>query len=637
VKADAPAAPPGRRGQAGRREPSRVRSSRRRVGVQRRSATGRSLGFVLGLLAFVVGASASPARAAGPPQGMAPGLERRLAAGPLPADGLPVIVALRAWDLPGPGPERRVAVAARQQAVLDAVGVPAPEVGRRFESLAGLALRASEATIRALARHPEVEAVYLDGTVRATLAQGTELVGAAQAESVGFTGEGVAVAILDTGVDGAHPDLADAIVAERCFCVGCCPGGGSTQSGAGSAQDENGHGTSVAGIVTAPAGTAPDAGIAAIKVLATASSGRFSDIDAGLDWVLTNGPDLGIRVVNLSLGDGGEHDDAGAFPCSGTVTAAGIAALADAGISVFASSGNEAHDAGISFPACVPEAVSVGGVYDASLGRVSWCADGACNEILCTDSATEADDFVCHTSSGSLLDLLAPDWRTVTSALGGGTVPFAGTSASSPYAAGQAALLYQADPGLAPEEVRDLLVAHGPQVTNPANGLAFPRADVAGALASLIGGADADGDGVPEDGDGSGVAGDAPCADGETALCDDNCPATPNPAQGDADGDGIGDLCDAPCSDGLDNDGDGLVDFPDDPGCFDGELGVEDPACDDGVDNDGDGLIDYPDDPQCTAAFVAKEALTGCGLGAELALLLAALWVPWRRARGARR
>jgi hypothetical protein len=58
----------------------------------------------------------------------------------------------------------------------------------------------------------------------------------------------------------------------------------------------------------------------------------------------------------------------------------------------------------------------------------------------------------------------------------------------------------------------------------------------------------------------------------------------------------LGDLA---CSDGLDNDGDGFVDFPDDPGCPDAAGSREDPECQDGVDDDGDGLVDFPGDPGC--------------------------------------
>lgn len=356
--------------------------------------------------------------------------------------------------------------------------------------------------------------MYLDASVRATLAQGAALVGADEAVARGITGAGVRVAVLDTGIDSDHPHLADDLAAQQCFCDdhpspnrGCCPNGRAT---APSAEDDEGHGTSVAGIVTSSRpsgpGVAPDAEIVAVKVLSSAGSSSFSDVAAGLDWVLANRASLGIRVVNLSLGDGLEHADSSASPCSGTNTANAIASLVTAGVVVFASSGNSGFDDGIEFPACVAGAISVGGVYDAALGSVSWCANASCTTTLCTDTATAADRFVCHSNSDELLDLLAPDWRTETTALGGGSRAFGGTSAASPFAAAVAALLLEADPSLTPARIRTLLTTHGPAVQNPQSGLSFTRSDVGSALAEVL--------------SGSG------CVPGEPADCDDGDPCT---------------------------------------------------------------------------------------------------------------
>jgi hypothetical protein len=90
-----------------------------------------------------------------------------------------------------------------------------------------------------------------------------------------------------------------------------------------------------------------------------------------------------------------------------------------------------------------------------------------------------------------------------------------------------------------------------------------------------------------------------------------------------------------PCRDGIDNDGDGLVDYPDDPGCATALKGTESPECQDGLDNDGDGRIDFdggaslnggvplaPFDPQCTHAGAKEGAPSSCGLGAELVLVM---------------
>jgi len=116
------------------------------------------------------------------------------------------------------------------------------------------------------------------------------------------TGAGVRVGIVDTGVDLNHEDLAGRVV-EHTSCVGS---GGDPAKCKGSAQDDQGHGTHVAGIVAANrdngvgiAGVAPDAELVVVKALNAAGSGTVADINAGIKWVV----DHGARVVNLSLGD----------------------------------------------------------------------------------------------------------------------------------------------------------------------------------------------------------------------------------------------------------------------------------------------------------------------------------------------
>ena len=282
------------------------------------------------------------------------------------------------------GPQRRKRVRDRTEAVLSSV----PQWrhrGRLLENVAGFSGKGNRATIEALANHPSVERVYPDLTLYPLMAEGVPLTGADQAAVVGVTGSGISVAVLDGGVMSSHADLAGDIVSEACFCedalgVGCCPNGNTTMTGTGSAVDGDGHGTSVTGIITSTGtltspGVAPDAGIVAVKVYGPSSAGMsISSIDSALDWLLSQHESLGVRVVNLSLGTVATYSDDGAFPCSGTITASLVSDLLAAGVATFIASGNGAANDGISFPACIPEAISVGGVYDANVGGVAWTA-----------------------------------------------------------------------------------------------------------------------------------------------------------------------------------------------------------------------------------------------------------------------
>jgi subtilisin family serine protease len=130
---------------------------------------------------------------------------------------------------------------------------------------------------------------------------GLAKIGAEQAWA-SSTGTGVKIGIVDTGVDLAHEDLAGKVV-ESTSCVGAQ---GDVAKCRGSAQDDQGHGTHVAGIAAADtnngkgvAGVAPGAQLVVAKVLTSAGAGSGEDVTAGIKWVV----DHGARVVNLSLGD----------------------------------------------------------------------------------------------------------------------------------------------------------------------------------------------------------------------------------------------------------------------------------------------------------------------------------------------
>ena len=548
--------------------------------------------------------------------------------GPFPPEGVAIRVVLRHDDLPGVGNDRSDVVRARQQRVLDALSAGSFRIKYRHISLSGFSGWAHGAAIRVLANHPEVISIHADREVHATLAQGVPLIGADVVHGLGFTGQGINVAVVDTGIDTDHPDLIDDLVAEHCNCDAhpspnfgaCCPGNTFEADGPGSAEDDNGHGTNVSGIITsanaANPGVAPNAGIVAVKVLSSGGGGQASGIDAGLDWILTHHAALSIRIVNMSLGDGAEQNDPAAPDCSTDPTSVGIAALHAAGVAVFVASGNDGHDDGISAPACTAEAISVGGVYDQALGPIGWCGNRVCTRALCTDS-TAPDVFVCHSNSDEILDLLAPNYRTATTALGGGTLAgFGGTSAASPYAAAEAALLLEADPALTPDALRTQMKAAGPLVTNPDNGLAFRRSDIGAIVTALP----VCGNGGVEPGedcdDGGTIDGDccsSSCAfESAGSVCDDGDACTQNDT---CDGSG---RCTGPpldcndgnlCTDDACDPATGCTSIPNTDSCDDGDACTTPDTCAGGACAGGPPL-DCDDNDPCTAE--SCDALTGC-------------------------
>jgi hypothetical protein len=284
----------------------------------------------------------------------------------------------------------------------------------------------------------------------------------------GLSGADVTVAVLDSGISLFHRDLADALIAEQCFCSGgggCCPGGGATRSGAGAARDDNSHGTHVTGIlagrgIVASVGVAPGAQIVAIKVLD--QDNQFccsSDVVAGLDWIIANRP--GVRVVNMSLGTyatyAGECDAETAFAMA---FAEAIDTLTENGVAVFAASGNT-YDSGLmKAPGCVANAISIG--------------------------AVDKNRNVASFSGGCLaLDLLAPGVDISAARLAGGAWALSGTSMATPHAAGAAALLLEAQPWLSSKSLLRALAETGELVRDPRNGLDHPLIDAELALLSL--------------------------------------------------------------------------------------------------------------------------------------------------------
>lgn len=381
----------------------------------------------------------------------------------------------------------QAAIASSRRGIVELLGADGFRLRHRYQSLNALAGSINAPGLLRLFAHRRSVAVELEIGGKGQLAQAVPLVNLDDLQALPFTGAGITVAFLDSGVDTDHPDLTDDLVNERCFCfdlgAGCCPDGSTNQSGPGSAEDDNGHGTNVTGIVTgagtvASVGGAPDASIVAVKVLD--ASNLFcctSDLIAGLDYILNERPD--VDLVNMSLATNstfsGDCDDAS---IATRLLTSRIDDLRASGVLTFAASGDEGSGTEMPAPACISGVIAVGAVYDADVGSQTLAG--------CTDPTTEADQVPCWSSSNSSTDLLAPGAPTTSAGLGGGTSTLSGTSQASPIAAACAAALLEADPSATPDEIEALLEASPTWVTDPKNGLMFPRIDCAASLAWLV-------------------------------------------------------------------------------------------------------------------------------------------------------
>lgn len=326
----------------------------------------------------------------------------------------------------------------------------------------------TESGLYKLAANPYVVKIDLDVGGTGSLATSVPLIGADTWHGAGNMGNGVVIAVLDSGLDTDHSDLAPALIHQECFLDddgvidgnGLCPNGSDRQSGSGSAEDDAGHGTHVTGIIASrgnqsSVGVAPGVSIVAIKVTAGPSfSGTFyyfSEIVAALDFIINNRPD--VQIINMSLVTyaqfSGDCDNTTSWNMAG---AAAINTLRSLGVISFASSGNSGSGTLMSSPACLRNVISVG--------------------------ATDNNDTVASfTSSNSSTDITAPGVGILSSAMGNGTTTASGTSMASPHAAGCAALFIASHEAVTPDQIETRLKTSPVQVVDAKNGLTFPRID----------------------------------------------------------------------------------------------------------------------------------------------------------------
>lgn len=378
----------------------------------------------------------------------------------------------------------RSQVASAQTKLLS--GVPAPDfvATRRYAAVPAVAGRVTPDGLQALQARSDVAQVALDGIGDAGLAQSVPLIHANETFNAGVTGAGEIVAVIDTGIDTDHVDLSDSIAYEGCFLTG-----GGCPPAPHVAEDDHGHGTNVAGIITsngtvAPRGVAPDARIAAYKVLDASGSGLFSDWLAALDDIIANHPE--VDFVNMSLQS--------SFECPHMALDTAVTTLHQQGIGTFISAGNHGTKNALTIPACLTDGIIVGAVYDSNIGPSPSLKSS------CTDSSTNADVVACWSDSSPDLDLLAPGAYVTSTGRTGATSTYSGTSQAAPHAAAVAALLRAERPDLSLDDIVSRMKSTGTVLTDdlddsdPDTKRQTPRIDARVALLTDDN-ADYDGDG----------------------------------------------------------------------------------------------------------------------------------------------
>jgi hypothetical protein len=325
-------------------------------------------------------------------------------------------------------------------------------------ALKGFAASLTPGQLNGLRSNPNVDFVGPDGTLQAvddgdvgadatsgvagftpvaageTIPPGIRRIGAATTTTV-HQKSGIKVAVLDTG-SGPHPDLTRTKSGKDCV------------NGTSTANDDNGHGTHVAGTIAAKnqgagvVGVAPGTTIVPVKVLNSSGSGAFAQVICGIDWVTAHGPGTrkNIRVANMSLGGAGSNDN-NCGRTGGDALHTAICSSVAAGITYVVAAGNSGSNFSTFVPAAYPEVLTVTAMTDTDgqpggTGPTPSCSSGQRDDSYATfsnfagSSATAAQN---HTIAGPGVCVLST-W------LGNGYATISGTSMATPHVTGTVAL-----------------------------------------------------------------------------------------------------------------------------------------------------------------------------------------------------
>ncbi|MFL2965901.1 MAG: hypothetical protein DBX06_05350 [Candidatus Poseidoniales archaeon] len=298
---------------------------------------------------------------------------------------------------------------------------------------------------------PGVVFIELDGILEIKMedvvpAHGVDLVW----QDTGYTGAGVTMAIIDTGIDGNHSgldDLDDDNSTNDTKVIAfydAINNPGATNGSEIFPYDDNGHGTHCAGITAgtgAPTfqhvGVAPHANLVGVKVLSGSGSGSFAQVMAGMQWTVEKRHEFNIRAASMSLGGPGPIEWTSAEEESVNRMAN---EMMRSGVALFIAAGNSAGSATIGTPGSAEDVITVGAL-DKDTAIAVYSSQGPTEEGRIKPNLA----FV-----GSSVN--APDANT-----GDGYVALSGTSMATPGAAGVGVLMFQANPDLSPFDIRNIM------------------------------------------------------------------------------------------------------------------------------------------------------------------------------------
>lgn len=298
------------------------------------------------------------------------------------------------------------------------------KIKRKYKHLTVAAVKMTPGKAKELEKDSDILFVEPDGAVKMSGEYTWNITGikAEKAHGQSVIGQGIKIAVLDTGIDKNHGDLnvtgGTSFVGEA---VQSDDGSPAADGGNANYSDDNGHGTHVAGIIAAllnekgTVGVAPGADLYSVKVLDNDGLGSYSQVIAGIDWAMENE----IDIACLSFG--------GSEPSMALEQA--MQKAYDSGMLLVAAAGNGGS---VQYPAKYPAVMAVGAV-DCDNKRASF------------------------SSTGPEVEIVAPGVGVESTLPGGGYGAMSGTSAAAPHVAGAAALVMSSQPGTTGAQARDML------------------------------------------------------------------------------------------------------------------------------------------------------------------------------------